>query len=176
DATGTNSELYNPGSGTWSSAGSTVVQLWDSCKGADKASYEVGPAALRPDKTVFAIGANRCGAAHTAIFDTRTGTWTAGPDFPGTLGVADGPAALETNGKVLIMASPLVFKSGAKFLEWDGSSLNKIPGPAGLSSDSSYYGHFLQLPTGHLLFTDFSSDAEEFTPGSSQDPTRKPAN
>lgn len=30
DATGTNSEIYNAASGTWSSAGSTVVQLWDS--------------------------------------------------------------------------------------------------------------------------------------------------
>ena len=174
DAAGTNSELYTPGTGTWSSAGSTVVQLWDSCRGADKASYEVGPAVLRPDKTVFATGANRCGAAHTAIFDTRTGSWTAGPDFPGTLGIADGPAALETNGNVLMMTSPLVFKSGAKFVEWNGSSLKKIPGPPGLSSDSSYLGHFLQLPTGQLLFTDFSSDAEVFTPGGSYDPAWQP--
>ena len=174
DATGTNSELYTPSTGTWSSAGSTVVQLWDSCRSADKASYEVGPAVLRPDKTVFATGANRCGAAHTAIFDTRTGTWTAGPDFPATLGIADGPAALETNGNVLMMTSPLVFKSGAKFVEWNGSSLTKIRGPAGLSSDSSYYGHFLQLPTGQLLFTDFSSDAEVFTPRGSYDPAWQP--
>ena len=29
DPTGTNSEIYNASSGTWSSAGSTVVQLWD---------------------------------------------------------------------------------------------------------------------------------------------------
>ena len=30
DAAGTNSEIYNTSTGTWSSAGSTVVQLWDS--------------------------------------------------------------------------------------------------------------------------------------------------
>ena len=53
DPSGTNSELYNPSSGSWSSAGSTVAQLWDS-----HGSYEVGPAMLRPDGTVFATGAN----------------------------------------------------------------------------------------------------------------------
>ena len=30
DVNGTNSEIYNPATGTWSSAGSTIVQLWDS--------------------------------------------------------------------------------------------------------------------------------------------------
>ena len=64
DADGTNSEIYNPSSRTWSSAGSTIVQLWDSYPNANKASYEVGPAVLRPDGTVFATGAN--GGPHAA--------------------------------------------------------------------------------------------------------------
>jgi len=175
DASGMNSELYTPGKGTWSTAGSTVVQLWDShCGDASKASYEIGPAVLRPDKTVFAMGSSGCGAAHNAIYDPRVGTWRAAPDFPQNLGVADGPAALETNGKVLIMASSRVFKRGAKFLEWDGSTFTKIIGPPGVASDSSYYGHFLQLPTGQLLFTDFASDVEVFTPGSTYDPAWQP--
>jgi hypothetical protein len=94
DAGGTNSELYTPATGTWASAGSTAVQLWDAhCGDASRASYEVGPAVLPPDKTVFAMGSNGCGAAHNAIFDTRTGTWTAAPDFPQNLGVADGPVS-----------------------------------------------------------------------------------
>ncbi len=57
--TGTNSEVYNPASGKWHSAGSTVVQLWDSaanCAGLHAASFEVGPAILRPDGTVFYTG------------------------------------------------------------------------------------------------------------------------
>ena len=49
DAAGTNSEIYNPSSGKWSSAGSTIVQLWDSaatCGGQNNASFEVGPGVL----------------------------------------------------------------------------------------------------------------------------------
>jgi hypothetical protein len=41
-------------------------------------------------------------------------------------------------------------------------------------SDSSFYGHFLQLPTGQLLFTDFSSDMEVFTPAGAYDPSWRP--
>jgi hypothetical protein len=73
--TGTNSEVYNPASGKWHSAGSTVVQLWDSaanCVGLHAASFEVGPAILRPDGTVFYTGSNGCGAGHTAIYNSNT--------------------------------------------------------------------------------------------------------
>src|SRR5947209_14833346 len=49
DANGTNSETYNPATGAWSSAGSTIAQLWDSCGGADLASYVEAPAVLRPE-------------------------------------------------------------------------------------------------------------------------------
>src|SRR5207249_8969303 len=42
DVNGTNSEIYNPATGTWSSAGSTIVQLWDSYPSESRASYEVG--------------------------------------------------------------------------------------------------------------------------------------
>ncbi len=48
DPTGTNSELYDPSSGAWTTAGSTVAQLWD-----PYGSYEEGPGVLRPDGTVF---------------------------------------------------------------------------------------------------------------------------
>jgi hypothetical protein len=155
DAKGMNSEIYN---GAWSSAGSTIVQLWDSaamCGGKNHASYEIGPAVLRPDGTVFYTGANRCGAGHTAIYNSNSGVWTPGPDFPDSLDIADGPAALEPNGKVLMMASPGIFRTGARFFEWDGSSLTEVPAAPHASSDSSFYGNFVVLPTGQILFTDF---------------------
>ena len=174
---GMNSEVYDPTTGAWSSAGSTVVQLWDSaatCGGKHKANHEMGAAVLRPDGTVFATGANSCGAGHTAIYDSNTGTWTAGPDFPNGLDIADGPAALEINGKVVMMASPGFQKKPSTFFEWDGSSLTKIPGPPNAPYESSFPGHLLELPTGQLLFTDFTADVEVFTPNGTYDKTWMP--
>jgi len=157
---GTNSEIYSASGGSWSSAGNTPVQLWDSCGG----SHEEGPDVMMADGTVFATGANGCGAGHTAIYNSNTGQWSQGPDFPNSLDIADGPGSWEINGNAVVMASPGVFNTGAVFLEWNGSTLTQISGPPNASSDSSFYGHFLMLPSGQLLFTDFSSDVEVFTP------------
>lgn len=174
---GTGSELYDPGTGQWSDAGSTGVQLWDSaagCGGENSASYEIGPMILRPDGTVFAAGANACGAGHTAIYDTHTGIWTAGPDFPSGLDIADGPAALETNGNVLMMASPGIYQAPATFLEWNGSSLSVVPAPSTAAGDSSWYGAMLALPNGQILFTDLSQNLQVWTPAGSYQPAWQP--
>ena len=166
-STGLNYELYDPSSGTWSVAGTTPVQLWDSaanCGGQSRASYETGPAILLPNGTVFATGANSCGPGHTAIYNVASGTWTAGPDFPSNLDIADGPAALEPNGKMLMMTSPLIFNSGSIFFEWDGSILTQVAGPPNAPNVSSFQGHLLVLPTGQIMYTDYTNDAEIFTP------------
>jgi hypothetical protein len=155
---GKNSEIYDPRTGSWRSAGNTVVQLWDSaahCGGEKVASFELGPGVLRPDGTVFYAGSNSCGAGNTAIYDSYFGTWTRGPKFPDSLDIADGPAALEPNGKVLLMTSPLVFQTPATFFEWDGRELREIPPAPNASVDSSFYGNFLVLPTGQIMLTDF---------------------
>lgn len=178
DATGTNSEIYDPVAGAWSFAGSTIHQLWDSaanCGGSNTATYEVGPAVLRPDGTVFATGSNFCGAGHTAIYDTHSGKWSAGPDFLGVYDSADGPAALEPNGNVLVMTSPLAFYPPAPtFYEWDGVSLTVIPPPVSAAGDASFVGHFLVLPTGQILYTDFSTTVEVFNPAGSYNPAWAP--
>ena len=163
DPNGKNWETYDPGTGDWTVQGSTPVQLWDSC-----ASHEIGPAVLMANGTSYQAGANSCGAGHTAYYTVSTATWTAGPDFPDSLNIGDGPGALETNGNVLLMASPGLYQTGSVFFEWNGSTLTQIPGPPNAPNDSSYYGHMLMLPNGQILFTDFSNDVELFTSTGSQ--------
>ena len=170
---GTNSELYNPATGRWHSAGSTIVQLWDSgltC-GELSPTFELGPAVLRSDGTVFYTGSNTCAneTGNTAIYNSRTGRWRPGPMFPEIDGVtdiniADGPASWEPNDKVLMMASPNFGSPPSFFFEWDGTHLKQVPGPPNAPTDGSYYGNMLVLPTGQILFTDFSGDIELYNP------------
>jgi hypothetical protein len=170
DPTGTNSELYNPSTGSWTSAGSTIVQLWDS-----HGSAEVGPAMLRPDGTVFATGANGAGAGHTSIYTLSTGVWTPGPDFPDGLDIADGPAALLPDGNVLVSASPGIFQNGTVFFEWDGTNLIPVPATPNSLHNSSWYGRMLVLPTGQVLYTDGSTDVEIYTATGSPYPNLAPS-
>jgi hypothetical protein len=176
--TGTNSELYNATTGSWHSAGSTIVQLWDSGLGCGELkappptpTFELGPAVLRADGTVFYMGSNTCPNAtgNTAIYDTRDRLWYPGPVFPSVDGVtdiniADGPASWEPNDKVLMMASPEYGSPPSFFFEWDGTNLKQVPGPPNAPIDGSYYGNMLVLPTGQILFTDFSGDIELYNP------------
>ncbi len=169
-----NSEVFNPSTKKWTSAGSTIVRL------EDPGSQEVGPLVLRPDGTVFAAGASPAGTpGHTSVYNTATKKWKKGPDFPKVNGVAlacdDAPSALETNGNVIVMTAPPVFGTGAVFFEWNGKKLTKIAGPPNASSDGAYYGHFLELPSGQLLFSDFSTDLEVFTPKGTFKNAWKPA-
>ena len=83
---------------------------------------------------------------------------------PGNLGIADGPAALEPNGKMLMMTSPLIFQTGSIFFEWDGTSLTQVPGPPNAPNRSCFQGHLLLLPTGQIMYTDYTTDVEIFTP------------
>jgi hypothetical protein len=148
----TNSEIYNPATGSWSSAGSTIVKLPDT-NSDGSGSHELGPAVLRPDGTVFASG----GTSNTAIYNASSGAWSAGPTFPSGIDVADGPAALLPNGNVLVDASPGVFNAPSQFFEFNGTTLISVPAAAGASSAPSYVGRMLVLPTGQILLTGLSS-------------------
>jgi len=177
--TGTNSELYDYRTGTWHSAGSTIVQLWDSgltcgelAAAPPTPTFEVGPAVLRADGTVFYAGSNTCAgeSGSTAIYDSRNGQWRPGPVFPEVDGVtdiniADGPASWEPNDKVLMQASPGYGDPPSFFFEWDGEHLNQVPGPPNAPIEGSYVGDMLLLPNGQILFTDdISTDIELYTP------------
>jgi hypothetical protein len=151
------SERYTPSTGQWTSAGSTGVVLYD-------AGVEIGPAILRADGTVFATGAS----GHTAIYDTHTSTWTVGPDIPKAAGVqldiADGPGALLPNNNVLVAASPGDYNMPTHFFEFDGTAITEVAATPNAAQISSYQVNMLELPTGQILATDFSSDIEIYTP------------
>lgn len=153
-------ELYTitnstTGVGSWACTGSTPVQLWT------RSDEELGAAVLMYNGKVFQTGGN---VVATAIYNPTTATWTAGPTPPAGLDQADGPSALEPNGKVLNMYSPGLFNTGCAFMEYDPNS-NTLsytsPGVAGNpacpDNDSSYYGHLMIVPTGQIMFTDFGT-------------------
>ena len=167
NAKGMNSEIYNSSTNTWSSAGSTLVQLWDShCGNESGASYEVGPGVLMPNGTVFYTGGSSCSAGNTATYNWSTGAWTALSPFPNKDSANDAPASIEPNGNAIVMTSPYsgTFSAPATFYEWNGTTLNTFPNPSNAKNDASYVGHLLVLPSGQIMFTDFTTGVEILTP------------
>ncbi|HZY95997.1 MAG TPA: hypothetical protein VFE35_02725 [Candidatus Cybelea sp.] len=151
-----NSEIYNPATGMWKSAGSTIVDLHSPSPygclmyGPGLCYYppgEIGPAILRPDGTVFYTGSyssQGSGAGHTAIYNTKTATWAKGPDFPNGDNAGDSWATLEPSGNVL------VFGVSGTVYEWNGSTLTQVNG-------ITYGGPPLLLPTGQIMVLGYSS-------------------
>jgi hypothetical protein len=143
------SERFDPATRVWSTAGSTIVDLHSPSPfgclaygpGGTLCYYppgEIGPAILRPDGTVFATGSytgSGSGAGHTAIYDTATGTWTVGPDFPNGDNAGDSFAVLLPSGNVLVEGSISSY-------EWDGVTLR---------TTLATPGSLLVLPTGQVL-------------------------
>jgi hypothetical protein len=149
------SELYDPNTGAWTNAGSTIVPLVN--------GGEIGPAVLMPGGTVFATGATQ----HTSLYNSATGTWSAGPDFPvvasGQLEADDAPAALLPNGRVLVAASP-GFSNDTHFLEFNGTSLSEVARTPDAPAQPAFVTRLLLLPTGQVLEVDGSTDVEIYTP------------
>ena len=148
-----NSEIYDPVAQTWTSAGSTVVDLHSPPAeggipyGNGQIYYppgEVGPGILRPDGTVFATGGTPLGGSfgHTAIYTppaggSGVGTWAAGPNFPTGEDSGDSFASLLPTGNVLVEA-----ESG-RLYEFNGTTLTYSNHVAG--------GSLVVLPSGQVL-------------------------
>jgi hypothetical protein len=166
-----NSERFVDATTSWVSAGNTGLP----CGGGS----EMGPAVLRPDGTVIAFAAVTSGAPDpTAIFDSATLRWSAGPNVPSVAGqnytLADAPAALLPNGNVLFAASPGLFRPPVHFFEFDGQGFTQVADTPDAPFIASYYLNFLVLPTGQILATDFIS-VQIYTPSGAADPSWAPA-
>ena len=175
--------VVSPGakSGQWVSAGSTPQDLHTptTVVGGIQAPGcplyfppgEIGPTLLRPDGTVFAVGATgQTGIYVPATSATGAGTWMVGPTVPGGLNVEDGPGAVLPSGHVLFGASPGDSGSGLQYFEFDGTSLSAVPGPGNAPSDATFFTSLLVLPTGQVLFVDSSTTVEVYTPASTAAP------
>lgn len=150
-----NSEIYNPKKHRWSSAGSTIVDLHSPSPygcllyGPSLCYYppgEIGPSMLRPDGTVFYTGSytSGYGPGHTAIYDTKSKTWSKGPDYPNGDNSGDNFAVLEPSGNVFVFGN-----SGTAY-EWNGTTLSQLNGV-------SEQGPPLLLPTGQIMILGYSN-------------------
>ena len=137
-----NSEIYDPATGKWVSAGSTGVHL------PDAGSLEVGPQILMPDGNIVAFG----GTPHTSIYNPTANTWTPGPDYPVGNDSADGPASLLPDGNVVLMASPGVFQGSITVFIFDGITFTQGPPTQSSSSLQSWQTRTLLLPTGQVMY------------------------
>jgi hypothetical protein len=106
--------------------------------------------------TVFAFGANGV----SDIFNEATNTWTRGPDLPVLDGkhydLADGAATMLPDGRILFGASPELFHPPLHFWTYDGSTFTQVADTADAPHYPSYVVHFLVLPNGQVLMTDFA--------------------
>ena len=163
----THSEIYNPRDGEWSSAGSTIWTL------TDPVLAETGPAILRNDGTVFAVGST----GDSSIYNTRTGKWSLGPMLPISpegyqYTVQDGPAVLLPNGHVFFAASGGQATANTSnysappvaFFEFDGKNLIPEPTIPDAANDMSGNVSLLPLPNGQVMAVDESLDVEIYTP------------
>jgi len=147
----TPSERYNPGTGAWTNAGSTTVLL------SDPGGDEMGPQVLRTDGSVIVFGALSNGVDHTAIYQSASGTWIAGPDLPTINGqtytMRDAPAALLPSGNVLFAASPSPGhgQTPVHFFELDGSNIVQVADPPNAASIPNNYVQMVVLPTGQIF-------------------------
>jgi hypothetical protein len=145
---GTNSEIFNPTTDAWTSAGSTIVALPNS--GGLGIVPEMGPLMQRPDGSVVAFGAT----TNTSIYSSSTGTWTKGPEFPNSDDIADGNASILPDGNILVYTSPGVFSGTGTFYEftYPGNTFVEAPATASSGKLQSWQARQLLLPTGQILW------------------------
>jgi hypothetical protein len=133
-------------------------------------THELGPQVLRPNGTAVAFGGTTCGSAAacsspntavvtpSAIFNTATSAWSAGPNIPTVGGnnytLADAPATLLPSGNVLFAASPNynAFVTPTHFFEVSTTnSISQVADPTDAGSFTSFEWNFLVLPTGQIM-------------------------
>ncbi len=163
-------EKYVISSNTWVSNGS--VPAASDLVSQTSASIEIGPAILTYDGLLFATGAS----GHTAIYkpaatDSAPGSWTGGPDFPADPGgqpwrAFDAPAVLLPNGRVLCIVGPAEMSGWSgnpcHAVEFDGTTITRVPDPPNAASCDTWWCRLLLLPTGEVLCSTRSNNVQVY--------------
>jgi len=159
-----NSEIYNPSTQTWQTAGSTIVDLHSPSPFGcipygpnGEFCYfppgEVGPGILLADGRVLCTGSNStAGPGHTALYTPSTATWAVGPDFPNGDNAGDSFSVLLPNGNALVEGV------SGKLYEFDGTNLNPT---------LTVFGALMVLPTGQVLVSN-GTFAQVYTPANTR--------
>jgi hypothetical protein len=172
-------ELFSPKTDTWSFAGDTAaggspINPWP--------VVEIGPQAELPGGNVFVVGAGSSTqepptpcttdvATDTALYNYKSGAWTAGPTIPAIGGQemdsTDGPASTLPDGNVLFDASACVYNAPTHFFLYNAgaNTISQIPDVPNAPNDTSFATRFLALPNGQALFDDGSNQMLVYTAG-----------
>jgi Kelch motif len=163
-----NSEIYNPSTQSWQSAGSTIVDLHSPSPFGcipygpnGEFCYfppgEVGPGILLADGRVLCTGSNStAGPGHTALYTPSTATWAVGPDFPNGDNAGDSFSVLLPNGNALVEGV------SGRLYEFDGTHLNPT---------LTTFGALMVLPTGQVLVSS-GTFAQVYTPANTEFPSK----
>src|SRR3984893_189330 len=135
----------------------------------------MGPALLRPNGTVFALGSS----GNSSIYNTHTHRWSVGPTLPISpqgyqYTAQDGPGALLPNGHVLVAASGGAANGRDShppvgFFEFDAHRFIAEPTITNAANDVSGSISLLVLPTGQVLSVDGTLDVEIYTPDAGEE-------
>ena len=175
-------EKYLIAADKWITAGNTPSNLIEA------SSNEIGPGVLLPDGRTLFVGSTGRTALYTMpAVASAAGTWASGPTLPTVSGqqliAKDAPGCLLPNGRVLLAASPqggcVANNQGycllTYFYEFNPAddSLASVPAPPN-STKAVFNARMLMLPSGQVLYTDGSKDAELYFPDGAPDDSWKP--
>jgi hypothetical protein len=161
----TGTEVFDPATQTWSTAGTTPVTLVD-------ANKELGPGVSIGYNMVVWFGATNAIALFTGrAASNPPNTWIAQTPFvPAAQSMADAPASLLPSGNILVQTGPGFNTTPSSFFEFNSSTLspqntgpvgatatvNQPQCPAGAGANTtniaSFQGRMVLLPTGQVLW------------------------
>lgn len=156
----TNSELFNPTTGLWHSAGSTQTQMHNFGFFPRNSGQWVEPGGqiLMPDGRVLSVGAS----GNVSLYDTSDHQWRTSAPLPlsnGTqLACVDCPQAVLPNGDIFMMANRRTDREGNYGLVFNGHDWSTLPLPAdfymsGMIPPSTENVGVVMLPSGEMYVT-----------------------